>query len=187
MSCDSHKDFCGFTFSKFTGQVSIEECYGKYFEELVQSLECIVHHYDLCEDIVQNLFLELLQSGSVRKVTDHQHLKRYFHLAARRRAYDWLRSNKRIWMVPLSEATNMQGYLLDPAERILLNENFQMIRAFIEKQEERNQRIFLLRLEGMSVRIIARKFGIVPATVYAILSKMRLDLKKYMCAGEKTH
>lgn len=185
MSCDSHKVFCGFTFSKFTGQVTIEECYGRYFEELVQSLECIVHHHDLSEDIVQNLFLELLQSSSERKVDDYRHLKRYFHLAARRRAYDWLRTSKRMWTVPLSEAMNMQGFLLDPVESVLIKDEFQKIAAFIAKQQDRNRRIFLLRIDGASVKDLSHKFGIAPVTVYAILSKIRRDLKKFLCAEEK--
>lgn len=36
-------------------QITIEECYKRYYAELVQLVEYIVHHHDLSEDIVQNL------------------------------------------------------------------------------------------------------------------------------------
>ena len=151
----------------------------------MQSVECIVHHHDLSEDIVQNLFLELLQSCSTRNVTDYRHLKRYFHLAARRRAYDWLRSNKRKQAIPLYEILDKQEHFWDPAERILLKEDLQIITAFIAKQKDRNRRIFLLRVEGISVGRLARKFKIAPATVYAILSKIRRNLRDLVDKKEK--
>ena len=185
MSCSHHRIGDGFIFSKLAGRVTIEECYEQYFEELVQSVECIVHHHDLSEDIVQNLFLELLQSCSTRNVTDYRHLKRYFHLAARRRAYDWLRSNKRKQAIPLYEILDKQEHFGDPAERILLKEDLQIITAFIAKQKDRNRRIFLLRVEGISVRRLARKFKIAPATVYAILSKIRRNLTDLVDKKEK--
>ena len=170
----------GFIFTSITGKITLEECYDRYFEELVQSVECIIHHHDLSEDIVQNLFLELLQSKTVRKVADHQHLKRYFHLAARRRAYDWLRSNKRKYTVPLSEAMNMQGYLLDPTEKILLEEEFKFIAIFIATLQDRNRRLFISRIGGANVKDLSYRFRIAPVTVYTILSGIRRDLKKFL-------
>ncbi|MFR3786720.1 MAG: RNA polymerase sigma factor [Agathobaculum desmolans] len=185
MSCCRHNIYGVFIFSRITGSATLEDCYQWYFQELVQSVEHIIHHHDLSEDIVQNLFLELLQSQSVRVVADYQHLKRYFHLAARRRAYDWLRSNKRVRKVPLSEAMNMQRYLSDPVERILSKEEFRIITDCLRKQQDRNQRILLLRINGASVKTISHQFGIAPVTVYAILRKMRRDLKNCLCSEEK--
>ena len=185
MSSTRQNSCCCFILSQLVGQVTIQDCYEKYFGELVQSVECIVHHHELSEDIVQNLFLEMIQSHAVRKVADYQHLKRYLHLAVRCRAYDWLRSYKKLRTVPLYEIVNECGYATDPVERILLKEKIHAIAAFMTNAKERNRRIFLLHLDGINVRDLSRMFGIAPVTVYAVLSKMRSELKKFVWAEEK--
>lgn len=185
MSTANQNSCCYFILAKSNDQVTIEGCYEKYFEELVQSVECIVHHHDLSEDIVQNFFLAIIQSGTVKKVANHQHLKRYLHLAVRCRAYDWLRSYKKLREVSLYEITNGCGYTADPAERIMLKEKMYAIATFMANVKERNRHIFLLHLDGINVKDIARIFSIAPVTVYAVLSKMRSNLKRFLFADEK--
>ena len=168
-------------------QITIEECYKRYYAELVQLVEYIVHHHDLSEDIVQNLFVELLQSHSMRKVMNLQHLKQYFRLAARCRAYDWLRLCERMRIAPTSGAVPvpMLEADMDPENHIMLVEQIQKIEIFLAMQQVRNRKIFLLYLSGIGVRSLAQIFGIATTTVYAILGKMRRSLKVFLHMEEK--
>lgn len=176
---------CCFIISNLGVQVTIEGCYEKYFGELVQSVECIVHHHDLSEDIVQNLFLEMIQSCNAKIVANDQHLKRYLHIAVRCRAYDWLRSYKKLRAISLYENVNGCGSVADPAEKIMLKEKMNTIATFMANVKERNRHIFLLYIDGINVKDLARIFDIAPTTVYAILGKIRSDLRKLLFVGEK--
>lgn len=162
-----------------------EEAFRILFFEFFSSLCVFAHRYvdswEVCEDIVQEMFLKIWKNR--KNITIHNSCRNFLITSVRNSCIDYLRKKEteKIWREQMAEKTPLvvseDLYSRKELEEILhtalakLPDN---IRIVFEKN----------RFEGMSYREIAEEQHISVKTVEAYMSKalklLRIELKDYL-------
>ena len=148
-----------------------EAAFVRYYDTLLRL--AVQHTYSRAEaeDIVQDTFLELLQSR--RTFENDEHLKAFLIRAVINRCKDYLKSARHSRSVALSDAVETMLPAVPPPDSGL-SEVLEAVRTL---RPEYRDVIYLFYYEGYSIREIAQMLGKRENTVSAWLRRARIQLK----------
>ena len=147
-----------------------DELYQQYAETVYRTARRITGNPADAEDVLQTVFLRLLNQGDVR--LDLQSAEAYLRRAASNVSIDILRRRT------AHAETSLDGMISQPAHQTtpLLKER---LRRAIAGLSAEDAELFLLRnVEGLSTLELAQQFGIERGTVGSRLFRIRQALQK---------
>lgn len=156
--------------------LSMEELMTAYYDTLLRIAIQHTGNRTEAEDIVQDTFLKLLESG--RQFTEPDHAKAFLIRSAVNRCYDYLKSARRQRSISLTDAAenalppDRGGFLSEQTRAVL--EAMQQLRP-----EFRNV-IYLYYYEDYSIREIAEILGKSSNTVSSWLTRARKAMKEVL-------
>lgn len=151
-------------------ETTIEEVYDVYYPKLVRFAVSYVVSRHEAENIVQNIFLRLLEKR--RDTKDISDLNAYLFASVRNRCIDFLRRETRLGCKrhSLDDIREMSLKLISielfPEAALSADELEKTIRSAVDALPDRCREIFVMsRTEGMMHSQIARRLGISTSTV----------------------
>ena len=169
-------------------KVAFETLFRLYYDKLTYIARNYLVRAEDAEEIVQNVFLHLLEKHST--LAEVTNMNAYLYTLTKRGCLDQLRHEKvkRNYVdKALHKAIEVQsGFLKDEAASLLLeNELGQKIIEGLEQLPEKCKTVFMKsRMEGMKHKEIAEELGISQKTVDNHISRaltyMRLHLKDFL-------
>ncbi|GAB3816729.1 RNA polymerase sigma factor [Pontibacter rugosus] len=161
----------------------IEEVYTLYWRELYIVAYRRLRSEEDVEDILQDIFLSLVQKPEV--LDKEGSVKAYLHQALKYKIIDFYRKDQLLHSFALEElsATNHADTTTD--ELLMAEELEQCVQEEVSKMPEKMQQVYLLsRKEFMSIEQIAAHLGISNQTVKnqisSALKRLRTRLSNYI-------
>ncbi|AKD05225.1 sigma-70 family RNA polymerase sigma factor [Pontibacter korlensis] len=160
----------------------IEEIYSQYWRELYVAAFRRLRSEEEVEDILQDIFLSLVQKPEV--LDKEGSVKAYLHQALKYKIIDFYRKDQLRHSFALEElqATKHAGTTSD---ELLLAEELELcVQEEVSRMPEKMQQVYLLsRKESMSIEQIAEQLGISNQTVKnqisSALRRLRTRLSDY--------
>lgn len=159
---------------------ALERIYDRYWKKLYQAAFGLFRDEQLCEDLVQEIFIRLwTKRGSLDIVS----LRSYLYASVRNRTLNLIRSNR--VQVDLSAVADELDLESSPEQRLYQDDIRQTIRNGVLELPDRCREIFLLsREELLTAPDIARRLGIAPKTVEnqltIALKRLRASLGQFL-------
>ena len=147
--------------------IAYEEIYSKYAERLFVYAMNIFKQQELCEDILQNVFIQLWVKRKEHKVT---HLKAYLYQAVKFQIFKKLR-NQRFTETDLTRL-NLIDASLNVSRRMEYDELESWIEKLVDNLSPRCREIFIMsRFQEKSNKEIAEELGLSIQSVKNQISK----------------
>lgn len=147
--------------------IAYEEIYSKYAERLFVYAMNIFKQQELCEDILQNVFIELWVKRRDNNVT---HLKAYLYQAVKFQVFKMLR-NQRFTQADLTRL-NLVDASLNASRRMEYDELESWIKKLVDNLSPRCREIFIMsRFQEKSNKEIADELGLSVQSVKNQISK----------------
>jgi len=158
----------------------LEEIFAAYYKDVYCYLLSLCHDALLAEDLTSEVFVEVVRSiAGFRQESD---LRTWLYTIARRRWYQHLKWKKR--QLPQGEPGQLADWLgPDPEQDLQNREMARYIQGFLEREPERSQQIFQMRLEGYSFYEIGIKLGVSENSARVIHFRLRAKLRKLLTEG----
>lgn len=140
--------------------------YERYWEKLFISAHNLVKKREVCEDIIQEVFISIWQKRGEIKI--HTSLKSYLYTSVTYKVYDYFRKNSKAIEIELFE--NFEKRLQDstPESKLIYKELVAHLNAAINLLPEKSKIVFKLSRENqLSHKEIAKKLNISTKTVEA--------------------
>lgn len=158
---------------------AFEQIFHTYYSPLCNYATKILHNDEVAEEVVQDLFVQLLEKGTLNTV---EHIDRFLLRSTKFKCIDFLRKQQKLQLIPYEQQMESE-----PATENDLNSEEEMealFHYFVAKLPEKTREIFLLiRKSGMSYKEVAEELEISVKTVENQMSralrKMRGILKDY--------
>lgn len=147
-----------------------------YFDNLVFFIDRYVHDYGVAEDIAIDVYTQLI-------VNKHRYnfqvsLKTYLFMMGRSRALDYLRHQKKIAVVELSEASQIPSEEPSPEEIVLNNERKRALNdALSQLSDELRLVVHLVYFEDLSCEEAAKVLKKSRKQVYNLLYRAKSTLR----------
>lgn len=155
---------------------ALEELYERYWEQLFISAYNLVKNREICEDILQEIFIDLWNKRERLEI--RVSLKSYLYTCTVYKVYDYFRKNKKIIKIELLEDFDKRIQTSDPESRMIHEELVSHVNNAIDSLPEKCRIIFRLsRDEQLSYKEIADKLNISVKTVEAQITKALKILK----------
>lgn len=154
--------------SKILPKNEIKQIFDRYYETLVQYVSRFIGLKGECEDLVQDIFIDLWEKENI--FSNEVVLKAYLYKTARNKCYNVLKHNK----VKDNYATNKIKILEDDSlflKQILEEEVVRQLHKAINLLPQRKQEIIKLSLKGLRNNEIADTLGIKVQTVKTLKSQ----------------
>lgn len=155
----------------------MEELFARYYRDVYRYLYSLCRDGPLAEDLASEVFLEVVRSiAGFRGESD---VKTWLFTIARRRWYAHLRKKSRDgpreqWLEYLAaEGKPLEEQMIDKAA-------LERIRAILEGEPERTQRIVRMRMEGYSYHEIANAAGVSESSARVIDFRAREKLRRIL-------
>lgn len=156
--------------------ISFEELVTTHYDTLLRIAVQHTGNRAEAEDIVQDTFLKLLETG--RKFADHEHAKAFLIRSAINRCFDYLRSARRVRHIALTDAAE---HALPPDSGGFPDESaLAVLEAMQKLRPEYRNVIYLYYYEEYSIKEIAailRKSG---NTISSWLTRAKKQLKEVL-------
>lgn len=156
--------------------------YERYWEKLFISAYNLVKKREVCEDIIQEIFINIWNKRGEIKI--HTSLKSYLYTCVTYKVYDYFRKNNKVIEVQLFE--NIEKRIQDstPESKLIFKELVAHINLHIDLLPEKSRIVFKLsRIEQLSHKEIAKKLNISTKTVEAHITNaikiLRTSLSTY--------
>ncbi len=134
---------------------AIEEIYRLYKDDVYKYLISITRDPNLSEDLLSETFIRAIKS--IARFRGESSIKTWLLSIARYTWYDQVRRDKK--EVPLHDLISL--YISEDIEKTAINrEVADRIMELLNKEDERNRDIVLMRINGYSYFEIGRKHGI---------------------------
>ena len=168
--------------SSFQDEDRLERLYKTHYHGLLDYASSILQSDDAAEDVVQDLFIHLLQTNARPTLT-----KSYLYTSVRNRAYDVLRGQKvrDIWATEQRQHVNEEEVTDGGVEQLLwAKELEERINLVLDEMPVRRREIFLLaRYQGFTYKEIASMLNIsvnvVDKQMGKALAAFRARLQQY--------
>ncbi|MFV0591009.1 MAG: RNA polymerase sigma factor [Draconibacterium sp.] len=155
-----------------------EAIFLEYHQPLLRFAEHIVFNRDVCEDIVQSVFISLWENAATVEI--HKSLQSWLYQAVRFKGLTYLRNlniqdkHKLIYLeYELSEMLESEAHES--------SELTKKVNAAIETLPSEMQKIFRMKyLDGMKVKEIAEQFRISENTVKTQLQRAKHNLRQIL-------
>lgn len=163
-------------FSKMNERKAFEEIFREHYTALCNYAAKLVHDTDVAEEIVQDLFVQLLEKNSLDTV---DFVDRFLIRSVKFKCIDFLRKRSNSPVVNLDKATENNQIALESEQEVEA-----LFHYLVAKLPPKTQEVFLLvRESGLSYQEAAVKLNISVKTVEAQMSraldKMRTALKQH--------
>ena len=164
----------------------LEKLFQTYYKDIYQYLYSLTHDTSLSEDLVSEVFLEVVKSiASFRGEAD---MKTWMFSIARHKWIDNLRKKKRLVELEVlselvGEESGMTGTSPEenkPEEQVLNKELLERIYTLIGEEPERTGTIVKLRLEGYSFYEIAQKENISESSARVIYFRAKEKIRQIL-------
>ncbi|MFC4219139.1 RNA polymerase sigma factor [Flagellimonas marina] len=154
--------------------LAYEEIYSKYAERLFFYAMNIFKQQELCEDILQNVFVHLWEKRKEHNIT---HLKAYLHQAVKFQIFKMLR-NQRFTHEDLTRL-NIVDASLNASRKMEFDELESLVKNLVNNLSPRCREIFIMsRFEEKSNKQIAEELGLSIQSVKNQISKALKLLKE---------
>ncbi|MCX2682122.1 sigma-70 family RNA polymerase sigma factor [Galbibacter sp. EGI 63066] len=153
----------------------IEEFYIKKKQEMISYSYSICKDMEMSKDIVQNLFLDLLQ----KDLSEIENIDGYVYKAIKLNTYNLLyrHTKKKGIMKTIYKEKNNVGIINNEKHYDFIKES--ILKGYIESLPEKRQKAFIMkRLEGRSIREISKIMCISKKTVENHITNAIKDLKR---------
>lgn len=151
--------------------IAFHEIYTKYAEKLLIFAMGILPQKESCEDILQNIFVQLWQK---RKDTEITHLKSYLYQAVKYQIIKFLKNSK----VTDSEIMrlNLVDAELNASRKMEYEELEHLVDSMVRNLSPRCQQIFIMsRFEEKSNREISQELGL---SIQSVKNQLTLATNK---------
>ena len=150
--------------------------YKKYWETMYLAAYNLVKNKEVCEDIVQEIFINIWNKRE--KLEIKVSLKSYIYTSTIYKIYDYFRKNNNVIKVELLENFDKRLEFSNPETKLIHKELLEYIDAVIEDLPEKCKITFKLsREKQLSHKEIAEKLNISPRTVEGHIAKAIKILK----------
>jgi RNA polymerase sigma-70 factor (ECF subfamily) len=144
--------------------------YKKYWQMMYLAAYNLVQDKEVCEDIVQDIFVKLWNKRD--SITISISLKSYLYTSTIYKVYDFFRKNKKMIKVELLDDFNEKIQSFTPETKLLHDELVQHVDSIIEQLPEKCKVVFKLsREQELSNKEIAEKLQISQRTVEGHITK----------------
>lgn len=151
-------------------EIAFKILYEKYWEQLFISAYNLIKHREVCEDILQEIFIKIWNNRE--KIEIKTSLKSYLYTSVLYKVYDQFRKDKGIFKEELFENYNNRIQITTPESKLIQKELEAQLNTSIEKLPEKSKIVFKLsRMEQMSHKEIAEQLNISTKTVEAHITK----------------
>jgi RNA polymerase sigma-70 factor (ECF subfamily) len=159
-------------------KVDFEAIFHLYYSPLCNYAIKLVNSYEIAEDLVQNLFLQLYERKSLNQATD---IERFLIKSIKFKCIDYLRKDKKNRIITLDEGFH---------ESIIDNSDFNeeeidaLFHFFVAKLPEKTREVFLYsRNNEMTYKEIANQLNISVKTVESQMSRALRLLRELLKAN----
>ena len=151
-------------------KLALTELYNAYWELLFISAYNIIKDRELCEDIIQDIFMNIWHNRE--KLEINISLKSYLYACARYQVFNQFRKNKDKIHVEFFDDLDKRFQYATPETEMMHNELTQQINSIVESLPEKCQMVYKLsREEHLSHKAIAEQLNISTKTVENHISK----------------
>ena len=158
---------------------ALTEIYNAYWKSLFLSSYALLKNKEVCEDIIQDIFLDIWRKREVLKITIS--LKAYLYACTRYKVYDCFRKNKKEIKVDLLDNLNTRVYHTTPVTKLMHKELILHIDSVVDTLPKKCKEIYLLsREEQLSHKEIAQKLSISTKTVESHITRALKTLRSSM-------
>ena len=155
----------------------LEKLFAVHYKDVYNYLYSLSHDASLSEDLVQEVFLEVVKS--IATFRGEANMKTWLFSIARNRWYSYLRrKNRQPEFESLTEFLPAAGQT--PEEQYQSLELAQRIYALLDHEPERTQRIVLMRLEGRSFFEIGQAVGISESSARVIDFRAKTKIRNIL-------
>jgi len=150
--------------------------YDLYWEQLFISAYNMVKNREVCEDILQELFISIWNKRD--RLVINTSIRSYLYSATLYKVYDHFRKNSKVIKVELLENFDKRIQSATPESKLMHQELVDHINSSIEELPDKCKQVFKLsREEQLSHKEIADKLNISTKTVEAHITKALKHLK----------
>ncbi|TDP02235.1 RNA polymerase sigma factor [Flavobacterium sp. 245] len=149
---------------------ALTELYNTFWQALFMSAYNVIKDKELCEDIIQDIFLNIWTNRE--KLEIHISLKGYMYASARYQVFNHLRKNKDKVKVELFDDLEKRFQHTTPETELMHEELVQQLNLIIETLPEKCQAVYKLsREEQLSHKEIGERLNISTKTVENHITK----------------
>lgn len=149
---------------------ALSELYNTYWQLLFVSAYNVIKDKELCEDIIQDVFMDIWHNREKLKINIS--LKGYLYACTRYQVFNQIKKNKNKIHIDFSNDLDIRFQYTTPETEIIHNELVQQINGIIESLPTKCQLVYKLsREERLSHKEIARRLDITVKTVENHITK----------------
>lgn len=149
---------------------ALTELYNRFWQSLFMSAYNILKDKELCEDIIQDIFMNIWNNRE--KLEIHISLKGYMYACARYQVFNHFKKNKDKIHVELFDDLDKRFQHATPETLLMHEELVQQINAIVERLPQKCQQVYKLsREEQLSHKEIAAQLDISTKTVENHITK----------------
>lgn len=149
---------------------AMKELYNNYWKLLYISSYNVLQNKELCEDIVQEVFIDIWNNR--KKISIKTSVKAYLYACARYKVFAEIKKNNKMINVTYFSTLDHRFQKVTPESELIYNELTEQINTIIEKLPEKCRNVFRLsREEQMSHKEISQHLNISTKTVENHITK----------------
>lgn len=149
---------------------ALTQLYNEFWQSLYISAYNILKDKELCEDIIQDIFMNIWHNRE--KLEIHISLKGYMYACARYQVFNQLKKNKDKFHVELFDDLDKRFQYTTPETQLMHEELVQQINSIVETLPEKCQLVYRLsREEQLTHKEIAERLEISTKTVENHITK----------------
>jgi RNA polymerase sigma-70 factor (ECF subfamily) len=156
---------------------SMRSLFELHFKPLVMFVAKYIDRQSVCEDIVQDVFMLLVEFP--KKFETENHVKAYLYTTAKNKALKYLRHNDVVLRHEMSYSREIEDYALFHAN-VIEEEVFAMLIREVNELPPYCRNVYLLALEGHNNQMIADTLGLTVETVKSYKKEGKTILRKRM-------
>jgi len=161
---------------------AFDEIFDHFYSRLVNFCHLLVHSYEASEDIVSNVFYQLLKNR--KKATQIDNLEKYLYQAVRFQAFKYLKKSVNKGAVHYTESH--KDHFIDtrsPEGDYIASELEQIMLDTVESLPPKRKQIFkMIKEDGLKYKEVASLMGISLKTVEAHLAMAVRELREKVSA-----
>lgn len=155
---------------KKNDEFAFTSIYNTYWKLLLASAYNVLKNKELCEDIIQDVFISLWRNR--KQIEIKVSLKSYLYACTRYQVYDKIRNNKLKFHIELFDGLDNRLKNTSPETKLIYKELVAQITDIVNSLPEKCRKVYLLsREQNFSHKEIAKELNISTKTVENHITK----------------